>query len=189
MIYTIGYSAFTLDEFKEILTTRGITTVVDVRSLPQSSYFQSYNRDELPGLLREIGVNYVFLGDSLGARPSDPTVYRNGRVDFRLLFESEAFRSGISRLCLAGRLSSLVLMCGEKDPATCHRSLLVARALSDKGLSVQHILSGGDVEYHSDLVLRILREHKVDFDIFVPIEENLALAYDLRGQAIFSEHS
>ena len=50
----------------------------------------------------------------------------------------------------------IALMCSEKEPLTCHRTLLIAQSLTERGIDVQHILADGSVESHPDTMDRLI---------------------------------
>ena len=82
-IYTLGHSAHPLAKFLSLLDQYDIQTLVDVRSVPVSRFHPQYNRASLERSLTEHGVRYVFAGQALGGRPTDPTVYADGRLPVR----------------------------------------------------------------------------------------------------------
>ncbi|MEM3162950.1 MAG: DUF488 domain-containing protein, partial [Desulfurococcaceae archaeon] len=64
-IYTIGHSNRAIEEFLEILKAHGVTLLVDVRRFPSSRRAPWFNRSILEEFLKTIGVEYVWLGESL----------------------------------------------------------------------------------------------------------------------------
>ena len=168
-IYTVGHSTHTSDEFTALLRVHDVTAVADVRSAPYSRFNPQFNRETLARALEAHGVEYLFLGRELGARPEDPACYENGQVVFSRLAGTAEFRKGIERV-MAGadgamadaRLGHLALMCAEKDPLDCHRTILVARELARRGIDVAHILADGEVEPHATAVERLLARHGLD---------------------------
>src|ERR1022692_3912904 len=82
-IYTIGHSNSTTEHLLELLGQQGVTAIADVRSQPYSRFNPQFNREALASALKNSGLDYVFLGQELGARSEDPACYREGRgVDF-----------------------------------------------------------------------------------------------------------
>ena len=47
-------------------------------------------------------------------------------------------------------------MCSERDPTECHRTILVSKALAERGADIRHILSSGEIETHKETMLRVL---------------------------------
>ena len=97
------------------------------------------------------------LGAELGARSNDLTCYEHGRVQYARLARTDLFRAGIDRVIRGTNEYRIALMCAEKEPLDCHRSILVARTLSDLGVVVQHILADGRLESHDATMERLLR--------------------------------
>lgn len=155
-IFTIGHSTHSLEDFLGLLKQHGVTALVDVRSTPYSRFNPQFDKDSLERSLRSAGIEYVFLGHELGARSNDPSCYLNGRVQYKRLAQTELFRSGIERVIRGARGHRIVLMCAEKEPLECHRTLLVARALDERGVAVVHILGDGRIESHHDAMRRLL---------------------------------
>ena len=83
----------------------------------------------------------MFLGRELGARPDDPACYEDGRVRYARLARTALFRRGLDRVVDGAHRHRLALMCAERDPLDCHRTILVARELARRGLDVAHILA------------------------------------------------
>lgn len=155
-VFTIGHSNHTLERFMHLLESAGITAVADVRSSPFSRYNPQFNRDVLETALKGRGMAYVFLGGELGARSDDPSCYADGRVQYGRLALTDPFRDGLQRVRKGARKYRLTLMCAEKDPLECHRTILVARALDAQGVSVSHILADGSREEHAAAMTRLL---------------------------------
>ena len=162
VIYTVGYGNRPIDQFLGLITHYKIDAVCDVRSSPYSSRFPDFAREPLREALLAIGTKYVFLGEELGARPSDPDMYENGRASYPAMRHSSAFRQGIERIEAGLRTYSLALLCAEKDPLDCHRSILIAPALVSSGYVVNHVDAKGALETHSDLESRLLRMFGLD---------------------------
>lgn len=183
MIYTIGHSNHPLPHFLQLLRGQGVNLLADVRSTPYSRFNPQFRRDALASALGEHGIEYLFLGEELGARSKDRSCYEDGRVSYRKLAATALFRQGIDRLLTAARTHSVAIMCAEKDPLDCHRTILVARELVERGESVAHILATGELKSH-DEVMRSLREKlKLEpRDLFS--EDVNEQAYELRGQQI-----
>lgn len=154
--FTVGHSTHTVEVFVGLLQAQGVTAVADVRSSPYSRFAPQFNREVLDRHLRSIGVAYVFLGRELGARSQDPACYENGRVLYGRLARTPLFEEGLTRLVRGSRTHQIAIMCAEKEPLECHRALLIARALVERGFAVDHILGDGRVEAHREAMVRLL---------------------------------
>jgi len=156
VVFTIGHSTHPLDALVSLLKQHTVTALADVRSAPFSRFNPQFNKDALTRDLKAHGIKYVFLGRELGARSDDPTCYENGRVQYGRLARTEQFKQGVERVMKGAEEHRIALMCAEKEPLECHRTLLVARALDEQGVEVVHILGDGRVESHRGAMERLL---------------------------------
>ncbi|MEM7427672.1 MAG: DUF488 domain-containing protein [Pseudomonadota bacterium] len=154
-IYTIGHSAHAFETFHALLSRHEITAIADVRSAPYSRHAPQYCKEDLQRALEANSVSYVFLGQQLGARPKDERCYIDGKVSYAKIAETDAFRAGIGRVLDGAARFRIALMCAERDPVNCHRTILVSKALTEQGAAVQHILMNGELESHKDTMLRV----------------------------------
>ncbi len=155
-VLTIGHSTHSREAFLALLQQHGVTAIADVRSAPYSRFNPQFNREVLEQVLIAPGIKYVFLGRELGARSDDRSCYENGRIQYARLARTDLFRAGIDRVVRGANDHRVALMCAEKEPLACHRTLLVARALADLGIVVQHILADGRLEAHEATMERLL---------------------------------
>jgi uncharacterized protein (DUF488 family) len=184
-IYTIGHSNGTADRLLELLRQHEITAVADVRSQPYSRFNPQFNREALASVLRSSGVDYVFLGHELGARSEDPACYRNGRAQYALIARTPLFERGIERLLAGAEKFRVAILCAEKDPLSCHRTVLIARSLHERGIRVGHILEDGTLEDHEALLLRLLALHGMqENNLFHTRDELVAIAYEKQAEEI-----
>jgi len=186
-LFTIGHSSLELEEFLKILVTHEIRIVCDVRSRPGSFRFPQFNREPLEACLASAGIQYEFLGEALGGRPSDPRTYHaDGIVNYEERRKAPDFRAGLDRLLDLCRASNIALMCAEEDPLQCHRFLMICPALLDRGVTPSHIRRGGELESQRQAEDRLLKLHDLAaFDsgsLFVS-ERDAALQDALRRQA------
>ena len=155
-VLTIGHSNHSIKAFVELLHQQGVTALADVRSAPFSRFNPQFNSEALEQSLKPHAIKYVFLGRELGARSSDPSCYENGRIQYARLALTKLFQSGLGRVIQGLQEYRIALMCAEKEPLECHRTLLVARALDERGIAVAHILADGRVEPHRASLVRLL---------------------------------
>jgi len=185
IVYTVGHSNGTAERLLSLLAPHAITAVADVRSRPYSRFNPQFNREEIAAFLKPNGVEYVFLGQELGGRPEDPSCYRDGRAQYSLIARSRLFASGIRRLLTLTENFRVAIMCAEKDPLTCHRTILIARHLHELGVEVRHLLEDGGVEGHDELLLRLLARHGMqENNLFQTRDELVAIAYEKQAEDI-----
>jgi uncharacterized protein (DUF488 family) len=185
IIYTIGHSNGTVERLADLLNQHNIGAVADVRSRPYSRFNPQFNRENLARVLGAAGIEYVFLGEELGARSTDPSCYRNGRAQYSLIAKTRQFEQGIERLAAKMANCQVSLLCAEKEPLVCHRSILIGRYLCEKKFDVQHILEDGSLEDQEALLLRLLAEHGLrEADLFLTKEERVAIAYEKQAEQL-----
>ncbi|MDG7000357.1 MAG: DUF488 domain-containing protein, partial [Nitrososphaerota archaeon] len=141
MLYTIGHSTLRVEDFIRLLRLHDITALADVRSQPYSRANPQFNREALQLSLQESGIKYVFLGPELGARSEDESCFDEGKVQYERLSKTALFQSGLERVKKGMQDYRIALMCAEKDPLDCHRTILISRCLEELGVNVQHIHS------------------------------------------------
>ena len=186
-VFTIGHSNHSAEAFLTLLQRHRVDEVVDVRSAPYSRYTPCFNHGVLSEALDEAGINYVFLGGELGGRPADRSCYdADGRVRYDLLAKTDLFDDGIRLVTRHADERRVCLMCSEKDPLDCHRTLLVARALVELGLAVEHILADGSLEEHTATMDRLLAAFKLSphGDMLRSRDETIAEALDRQAKKV-----
>ncbi len=189
-IYTIGHSTHSMGKFLDLLNLHGINAVADVRSAPYSRFNPHFNREDLQRVLAETGIKYVFLGKELGARSDDPSCYEGDKVQYPRLARTELFRKGIDRVLEGAAAYRVSLMCAEKDPLQCHRTILVARELVGRGATVKHIMPDGSLEPHTASLQRLRFELGMpENDLFRSDEELVEEAYAKQSDRIAYDRS
>ncbi len=184
-IYTIGHSTYPLAQFITLLRQHGISALCDVRSSPYSRYNPQFNRETLKDELKQQGISYVYLGKELGPQSDDPGCYEGARVQYCRLVRTELFQEGMARLKEGMKSFQIALMCAEKDPIVCHRTILVCRELEREGLAIGHILEDGTVEGHEAAMKRLREVLKLpEADMFTSPEQMNQRAYELQARKI-----
>jgi len=160
-LFTIGYSPFNIDDFIAVLKHYGINVVIDVRSRPYSEYHACYNKEHIEYALGHHNIYYRSYSREFGAQQTDVRFLSlEGYLDFELFAASPAFQEGFSNIINSiAQGYTLTFMCAEKDPAVCHRAIMVSRAFYEKGYEVKHILSDGQTEGQSDIEYRLLDKY------------------------------
>jgi uncharacterized protein (DUF488 family) len=181
VIWTIGHSNHSAVRFIDLLQGTGIDCVADVRSTPFSRRNPQFSQKALAASLRDAGIEYWFLGDGLGARPKDPGCWQDGKVSYARIAASAAFQEAVHALIEASHAKRIALMCAEKEPLDCHRTILVGRALAQRDTELAHIHADGRIESQGELEQRLLHLAKEQVDLLSSQEAALARAYEKRG--------
>ena len=186
-VFTIGHSNHSLDAFMGFLRSHSILDVIDVRSSPYSKYVSHFNRESLSEALERSQIGYLFLGGELGGRPLDYSCYGDdGQVSYGQLANTEWFDDGIRRIIWRADMGAVVLMCSEKEPLDCHRTLLIANALVERGVEVAHILANGELEGHAECMNRLMDNLKLprNGDLFRSRGDVVADALTLQAKKV-----
>ena len=161
VVLTVGHSTHPLEAFVALLRRHAVTALADVRSTPYSRFNPHFNRKSLDREVNARGIAYLFLGRALGGRPEDRSCYENGQVRYDRVARTALFREGIDRVVRGAQDNRIALMCAEKEPLDCHRTILVGRSLVERGVAVAHILADGRLEPHDDTMDRLLDSMKL----------------------------
>jgi uncharacterized protein (DUF488 family) len=142
-IFTIGYEGSTVPEFLAALKDARVERVIDVRALPLSRR-PGFSKSPLKAALEEAGIEYMHL-NALGTPAEGRTAARAGRhADLERIYSGqlelpEAIAQSAKMLDLAAEKPS-ALLCMERDPAHCHRTLLLNAVAPEA--EVTHLFPG-----------------------------------------------
>ena len=188
IVYTVGHSNHSLETFIELLKKAGVNAIADVRSVPYSRYTSQFNRENFSEALKAEGIAYSFLGEELGARPESSACLRNGTADYNLIAATSIFKAGLERVIVGAKKYQIALMCAEKEPLDCHRTILVGHALKRLGVVVRHIHANGYIEECGSAEKRLVKMTKQEMgDLFQSPEigdDPVERAYTVRGREI-----
>jgi len=152
ILFTIGHSTHSIEEFIALLKAHSIRHLVDVRSIPKSLHVPQFNTDELASSLRAANIEYTHL-KALGGRrhsrkDSINTGWRNtsfrGYTDY---MATPQFAEGLATLKQIASTTPTTVMCAEAVPWRCHRSL-IADAMMLQGWQVRDILTSAPATEH-----------------------------------------
>lgn len=182
---TIGHSTHSASSFLDLLRQHGVTAIADVRSVPISRFTPQFNRGTVERSLYRAGIKYVFLGQELGARTRDAACYVDGRVQYSRLAQTPEFANGIERLLKGAQTERIAIMCAENEPLDCHRTVLIARVLAERGVTISHIHGDGHIESHLMAMRRLMARFGLDeADLFHTPTERLEEALSRQEQRI-----
>jgi len=176
MIKTIGHSNHPIERFLDLLKAGGVRLLVDVRSMPYSRRFPQFGRERLAKSLAEADIYYLWEGEALGGKPGQGGGYNE-------LAARPTFKTALDRVIGRGQDTTLCLMCAEKEPLDCHRTVLVSRRLAERGVAVEHLLADGTVRPHADVEEALLKKTGGE-DLFEDRTVRLGRAYTARERAM-----
>lgn len=153
-VWTLGHSTRAIEAFLAALASFGVQTLVDVRRYPTSRRNPHFGAVDLKKSLFGAGVAYRYLGDELGgmrpARTGSPhaCLKGGGFQGYADWMEGATFRAGIDRLLGEAEAAPTAIMCAERPPSACHRSLAGDFLVLVRGVDVWHIADVGDAAAH-----------------------------------------
>jgi uncharacterized protein (DUF488 family) len=183
-LLTIGHSTHTLEHFTGLLNKHSVQAVCDVRSVPFSRHNPQFNRGQLSQELKRLGIYYGFMGKALGARSDNANCYIEGKVQYNYLAEEPRFLTALNRVRSGLDTYRVALMCAEKDPLTCHRTILVCRELRSPDLCIEHILADGTIETNEAAERRLMLILNIWPDMLNSERDCIERAYDKQANII-----
>lgn len=152
VIWTVGHSTRTSEEFLNLLQENDIQKLVDVRRFPGSRKYPQYNQDELKSMLNNAHINYCLMEDLGGRRKPNPesknTIWQH--PSFRAYadyMETEQFQRALRDLEIMAKKEKCAIMCSEAVWWRCHRSM-ISDQLKAEGWEVLHIMGNNQVQEH-----------------------------------------
>ncbi|MCW3995335.1 MAG: DUF488 domain-containing protein [Candidatus Bathyarchaeota archaeon] len=170
MVFTIGHSTRSLEEFVELLVGYGITLLVDVRAVPRSRFNPQFNKETLQSSLKHYGIRYLHMPEIGGLRHPKPTSVNlalknagfRGYADF---MQTKEFTDQLLKIIALARENRLTLMCAEALPWRCHRNL-ISDALVTRHVRVEHIISKNSIITHELSEFAHVEGTKITYPLF-----------------------
>lgn len=152
IIWTIGHSTHSLDQFVAMLKSFNIKLLADIRRFPGSKRFPHFHKEFLLSALPEKDVEYIHLENLGGRRPAKPdsenTAWKlpafRGYADY---MQTKEFKTAITDLTGRAAFQRTAYMCSEAVWWSCHRSL-VSGYLKVRGWRVMHIMNEAKATEH-----------------------------------------
>lgn len=179
VIYTVGHSTRSIEEFLELLLHYGIGCLADVRTVPRSLHTPQFNKEQLSPFLRIRRIKYFHLKELGGLRRYVKTDQANagwrnasfrGYADY---MQTPDFSAGLARLVRLAQTRATAFMCAEAVPWRCHRSL-IADALLVRGFQVVDIFSLSNSKPHHLTPMAHVEGLRVTYPAADPRQENQA---------------
>jgi uncharacterized protein (DUF488 family) len=144
-LLTIGYEGTTIDGVLARLREAGVSLLIDVRAVPQSRK-PGFSKRQLAAGLDECGIPYVHL-QGLGTPKPGRDAVRAGHPElmhaiFREHMTSDRAQADLARARLLTGEHRACLLCFERDPACCHRTLVAEMISAATGQAISHLFVG-----------------------------------------------
>lgn len=158
-LLTIGYGRSKRENFIRALICYNIKCLVDVRSIPKSNYNREYDQENLIKALKENGIDYIWLGDYIGGRSDDLSLFEGKTISYKKLVNTEKFIEGLEKLKNIIKDNNTCIMCSESEPMDCHRFLAISKKLSEEGYEIWHIRADGTYTKNVDLERELISKY------------------------------
>src|SRR4051812_1608594 len=147
-LFTIGYEGATPERLIGTLRQAGVTTLVDVRELPNSRR-PGFSKRALSEAREGAGIGYRHVR-ALGTPPEGRAAARAGRsAEMKRIFGARLAgteaQAAVASLAAEAREGRLCLLCLEADPARCHRSLVAEAVATPGDVAIVHLHTAGDL--------------------------------------------
>lgn len=130
VVYTIGYQGSDIDRFVATLKAAGVRTLADIRAIANSRK-KGFSKSALQARLATEGIGYVHLAELGNPKPGRDAAYAGRLDEYRKIYlahlESETAQAALRELSRIAEDATTCLLCFERDPAACHRSIVADR--------------------------------------------------------------
>ena len=170
VVFTIGHSTRTLEEFVELLKAYSVKLLVDVRTVPRSRHNPQFNKETLPASLKQHGIRYIHMPEIGGLRhPKRDSINlaweNSGFRGYADYMQTQEFTDNLLKIVALARENCLALMCAEALPWRCHRNLL-SDALVVHHIKVEHIISKDSTIDHQLTEFAYVEGTKITYPLF-----------------------
>jgi len=153
IIFSVGHSTHTLEEFIDIIKKFKIEKIIDIRTIPRSRHNPQFNKETLPQNLQAAGIGYLHLTGLGGLRqPKVDSPNKGWRIasfrGYADYMQTSDFEENLETPMQMAMKERLAIMCAESLPWRCHRSL-ISDALLVRGFEIEHIMNKGKTLKHT----------------------------------------
>jgi len=152
-VYSAGHGNRSAAALVELLASAGIRRLVDVRAVPRSKRHPHFGYGPLGAALEAAGITYDWRGKVLGGFRRSSADERHRALKepalraFATHMEGDIFRAGAAALAVSAAVERTCMLCAERDPVNCHRSL-ISDWLIANGHDVVHLIETGERQQH-----------------------------------------
>ena len=125
-VYTIGYESRSLDSFLDSLAQNHIEQVIDVRQVPMSRK-PGFSKGKLSSSLENAGISYVHVKELGSSKEMRERLHKTKDYDtffFAYRYYLSTHFSLVQQTWELATQKRTCLLCFEKKPSECHRSVI-----------------------------------------------------------------
>jgi uncharacterized protein (DUF488 family) len=148
-IFTIGYEGTDIERFVSTLLAVGINAVADVRAVPLSRK-KGFSKNTLRDRLAEAGIQYLSMKALGDPKPGREAAKAGDYAAFRAIYGAHIdlpeVSAAVAELAAEAQKMKVCLLCFERDPKTCHRTI-VGERMEPYGYSMTHLYGDDPQRY------------------------------------------
>lgn len=158
-LYTVGYEGAEIADFLATIGKLGIRQIIDVRELPLSRK-RGFSKNILADALRRAGIDYLHFKELGDPKPGREAARAGDYAAFRKIYHQHLKKTE-TQLALAAAAKAAArrtscLLCFERDPVNCHRTIISDALSQNWDFNVSHIGIRQDLK---------LPQKKIDHDL------------------------
>lgn len=139
LVFTIGYEGTDINRFVATLKAVGVERLADVRALALSRK-KGFSKKGLSARLEAEGIDYAHFVDLGDPKPGREAARAGRYQEFRKIYkahlDSKEAQSSFKKLLVASDEMPTCLLCFERDPVTCHRSIITEEMIRVAGFEI-----------------------------------------------------
>ncbi|MEM7069020.1 MAG: DUF488 domain-containing protein [Pseudomonadota bacterium] len=141
-LFTIGYEGAVIDDFVATLLEAGVQVVLDVREVPISRK-KGFSKTALKNALFEAGIDYHHFKQLGDPKPGRLAARAGNYDEFRKIYNehiaSDQSQNALTEAIDIAKAQRACLLCFERDPCTCHRSIVLKEMQKAASFTQQHL--------------------------------------------------
>lgn len=141
-LLTIGYEGSEISDFVAVLSSLGVKALCDVRDVTASRK-KGFSKNPLAEALAMAGIRYVHFKDLGDPKEGRLAARRGDFAEFRRVFgqhlASTKAQIALRDLNDLASTTRSCLMCFERDPKECHRSIVAGALAQEFGYNIRNV--------------------------------------------------
>ncbi len=141
-VFTIGYEGSEVDHFLATLVAADVSHVIDIRDVPASRK-RGFSKSALALALESRGIAYTHLKALGDPKPGREAMRRGDYAAFLEIYsdhiQQPAAQAALDEAVIIASAEQSVLLCYERDPKHCHRTLVADMMKGLASLKIRHL--------------------------------------------------
>ena len=141
-LFTIGYQGLVQGQLLDLLAASGVRAVLDVRAIPQSRK-AGFSKSTLAVSLHAHGIAYCHDPRLGTPKPGRDAARRGHSAAMHAIFHehmgTRSAQDGLTDAVALAAAQPTCLLCFERAPHDCHRSIVAQLIFARTGQSIRHL--------------------------------------------------